>query len=270
MFLHTLRAHHDGPIGLVVHNDEALLARLDELAIDVMIVPRSRWNEPHIVVQRIAFAAAFIEQRPEWTHVFMCDSRDVAFQRSPFEDPLQGELEAHIEREVGVLSDHAATSKWIRRCFGADILERIHHRPALCAGTMLGTRKGMLQICAAMEFLMAIPRYSVGGSFGADQAAFNVAIHLGLIDADIAENYGRVATVGATAPQLTAAAGEPLARPDGFVPAVIHQYDRHQQILAHLEETSGTRFVDGGKQQTIGNRLKRLLTSVRYRLPELR
>ncbi|MCH8490767.1 MAG: hypothetical protein LAT81_12670 [Oceanicaulis sp.] len=270
MFLHTLRLHHDGPVGIIAHNDDALLAKLDALSIDVMLVPKPQWNEPHIVVQRIAYALAFIEQRPEWTHVFMCDSRDVVFQRSPFEDPLHGDLEANVEREIGVLRDHAATSKWIRRCFGADVLKRIDHKPALCAGTMLGTREGVLQVCTAMEFLMAIPRHSVGGSFGADQAAFNVAVHLGMVEADIAENYERVATVGATPPQLSAAGTNPLARADGFIPAVIHQFDRHQQIVAHLEKMTGARFADGGQKRTVVNRLKRLLTSVRYRLPELR
>ena len=65
--------------------------------------------------------------------------------------------------------------------------------------------------------LAATPRSEIGGAFGADQAAFNMAIHQGLTAAILRPNYGRVATLGLTPGEALGFRDGQVVNPDGTI-----------------------------------------------------
>ena len=274
IFVQSMRKVHKGPAGLLVYNDEQVMAFLNSHDILALVIPRQDNPALHIAVRRFAYIANALRMHQHWGRAFVCDTRDVAFQRSPFEDPLPNSgLEVHQERETGLLGDHAATKKWTRRAFGNRAFEAIADQAALCVGSMVFARQQGLALLAVMDVLFAIPRANIGGAFGTDQAALNYAVHAQLVDADIAPNLERVATIGAVRPDLEARPDGRLVNQNGSMPAVIHQFDRCTHYTRFMETWSGAKFFHSAKLQgrsPLQAWLSRRLTSISTRTPELR
>ena len=74
----------------------------------------------------------------------------------------------------------------------------------------------------------------MGGAFGADQAAYNLAAYLGLCDGALQPNFARVATVQHTPEGGISWDGEQVRNPDGSVSPILHKYDRHPKVAAAL------------------------------------
>jgi len=273
LFISSLRRHHDGPVLLIVHDDPDLLAWLKDWQVDTLTVPEEPDPSRYIVVRRLAYARQAMALNPGWRRILFSDSRDVIFQGDPFFEPLQAPLEVYVEAENAPLRDHRFTRKWVERAFGQTAFEEIAERPALCAGTIVGERLAMMQLFAVLETILEIPREAVSSSFGADQAALNLAIHRQLVPAQILRNHQRVSTVGAALPPLIPTPAGPYARPDGHVPPVLHQYDRHPDMLAHVEAQFGYPLSQPKSRRraaSLAQRVRRLWASMKVRVPELR
>lgn len=272
IFTTSLRQHHDGPAALIIHDDAPVIDYLKSLEIDAFIVPRARRSDVHIVTRRFAYLLSMLEMKRSWTCVFSCDVRDVMFQASPFSLPQPHALEVYQEREIGTLADHAASKKWTRRAFGSAAFARIAGKPALCGGALMGQRAALARLLRAMLALNLIPRSAVASAFGADQAALNLAVHDGLVEAEVVPNHERVSTIGAYLDALSITADDRLVRPDGFMPPVIHQFDRDADFTAAVERQVGLPFVTqlGQKQSPLATWYDRRLRSLQLRLPEWR
>lgn len=273
LFISSLRQHHDGPVLLIVHDDPDLLAWLKAWRLDALIVPEEHDPSRHIVVRRLAYARQAMALNPGWRRVLFSDSRDVIFQGDPFAEPLAGPLEVYVEAESFPLRDHRFTRKWVERAFGHAAFEDISDCPALCAGTILGEPLAMMQLFAVLETILEIPREAVSSSFGADQAALNLAIHRQLVPAQVICNHHRVSTVGAALPPLIRTAAGQYARADGLIPPVLHQYDRHPDMLADIEAQFGHRLSRPKSRRSeisLSQRARRLWASLKVRVPELR
>ncbi|WP_300527726.1 hypothetical protein [Maricaulis sp.] len=272
IFTRSLRRHHDGPAVLIVNEDAPIIEYLRDHSIDAFIVPRSKRSDVHIVTRRFAYLLSMLELKRDWGRVFTCDVRDVMFQASPFSLPVEHELEVYQEREIGTLAEHSASKKWTRRAYGADAFARIKDQPALCGGAMLGTRAALARLVRAMLNLNLIPRSAVASAFGADQAALNLAVHDGLVEAKVVANHERVSTIGAHLDALTITRDDRLVRPDGFMPPVIHQFDRDPDLTAAVERQTGLPFVTqlDQKHSPLAIWYDRRRRSLQLRLPELR
>lgn len=272
IFTTSLRSHHDGPACLMVHEDPAVLDHLRAHKIDAFLIQRTEPDSIHIVVRRFAYLLTLLERQTGWRSVFCCDVRDLMFQASPFNAPLEHQVEAYQEREIGTINEHAFTKKWVQRCFGEHAFRRIAHAPALCVGTVLGERDALARVLRIMLRLQEIPRSAIGGSFGADQASFNLAIHDGMVDAKVIANHERVSTIGAHLAALEISADNQLVRKDGFMPPVIHQFDRDPDFTRAIEKQVGLPFVTqlAQKSAPVSSWLSRRLHSIRLRLPESR
>jgi hypothetical protein len=274
MFVKSMRRVHDGPAALVVYDSPEILAYLQEHRIQALAIPERAPSFLHIVVRRFAYIAEALRERSEWRRAFVCDTRDVVFQRSPFEDafPCTG-LEVHQERESGPLKRHRATMKWTKRAFGADVARLIEPCPSLCGGSILFERDSGLNLFAIMDGLFSIPRASIGGAFGTDQAALNYAVHAGMIAASIAPNLTRVATIGAERPSLKSRPDGRLQTQDGKLPAVVHQFDRYDDYTESLESWCGAKFHRSARlagRSSVEAWFTRKLVSISTRTPELR
>ena len=190
---------------------------------------------PHPVMQRFVAFAGLLGDRPG--AALACDVRDVIFQAPPFEPAPQG-LEAFVEAD-GPLAEHAFNMKYLRALFGQAQANRMADKSCLCVGTLVGPRAEVSRLSRLILTLASAPRSEIGGAFGADQAAFNLAIHQGLVAATVRGNYGRVATLGLTPGERLRFEDGQVVNPDGGISPIVHQHDRHPHLDAPVHARLG-------------------------------
>lgn len=272
-FVRSLRAVWDGPVVLVVDQHPAMLAFLAEHDVEA-VAPRGvgagQWS-PHPVIARFAVFDAMMAERPWARNVLMTDVRDVVFQADPFFPAPEGS-EFFCEYDDGTLADHAFNIKYLRGVGGEDIARALSGRPCVCVGTVMGAREAMMRFCRTLLMVAAIPRSEIGGAFGADQAACNIALHLGMIEGQVRPNYGRVATLGLTPGGRLGVVDGRIVNPDGSSSAIVHQHDRHPHLLeaVYARWGLGLERRERVRPQTATQRGRRFQESVRRRVPELR
>lgn len=270
-FVQSLRSVFDGVVALVVDDRAEVLQFLADHRVTAIRPDQVEGWSPHPVMQRFAVFDRLLNQWPGVDRVLITDVRDVIFQADPF-DPMPEGLLAFQEYETCALGDHAFNVKYIRALVGDAIARTIAHKPCLCVGTVMGPRSEMARLCRSILMLAATPRSAVGGAFGADQAAFNLAIHLDLIEAEIVPNYGRVATLGMTPSLSLAFEHGKVVNPDRTTSAIVHQYDRHPDLAAavHARWGCGLEHRARVRPKTAGDRFGKIRQSLIRRIPESR
>lgn len=270
-FVRSLRAVFDGPVALVVDRRDDVAALLAEHGVEAVHPDALPGWEPHAVVARFAAYVRLMERWPDAVDVLLTDVRDVVFQGDPFE-PAPCRLEVFNEWDDGVLGGHAFNMKHLSAVAGEEMSAALADRPCLCVGTVIGPRDEVIRLCRIMLMLAAVPRSEIGGAFGADQAAFNLAIHMDLVRASIQANYGRVATIGMTPGERLRAEDGCVMNPDGGVSPILHQHDRHPVLAeaVHARWGHGAPYHGRKKSRSIADRSLRLRRSLMRRLPELR
>ncbi|RZJ47060.1 MAG: hypothetical protein EON87_02255 [Brevundimonas sp.] len=271
-FVRSLRAVFSGQIILVVDRKPELLAWLATHDVEAVVAADKlmHWT-PHPVVARFAVYAQVLQGRSEIRQAVITDVRDVIFQSDPFRDATDA-LQFFIEAEGRPLADHAFNLKHLQALFGEGLARDLGRRACVCVGVVAGPAEAIIRFCHAVLLLCAIPRSSVGGAFGADQAACNVIAHLNLVGSEIRENYGRVATIGLTAPDRLRLEDGLILNPDGGASPIVHQYDRIPRLAAQVEARWGVPVADvrPRRRKTLPQRVQTLRASVLRRLPELR
>ena len=87
------------------------------------------------------------------TRFLLTDTRDVYFQRDPFDDLKHDhsyELYMFEEWKNKTIGTCKHNSDWIRSCWGSDILDQLFHHPIICSGTIIGSRKGIKVLVDAL------------------------------------------------------------------------------------------------------------------------
>lgn len=269
-FVRSLRAVYGGSAALFVNDDPAVAAFLAEHGIEALRpAPSDEWT-PQPVVARFADYARVLEDRPGVRDVLLTDVRDVIFQASPFEPRATG-LEVFVEYERHVLADHGFQMKHLRAGVGGDLADKLKDNRCICAGTIFGPADEVARVCRLILMLGAIPKSAIGGGFGIDQASLAAAIGYGLIPAQVQDNYKRVATVGLSLEGVRAVDGV-IVNPDGGFSPVVHQYDRHQDLVQAVRERWASATPDRVRTgpQGLDRLLAKLSASTGRRLPELR
>ena len=268
-FVRSLRAVFDGEVALVVDDRPDVVALLAKHGVHVLSADRVEGWRPHAVMARFAAFDRYLADRPDVRNVLLTDVRDVLFQRPPFQ-PAPAGLEVFVEGDA--LGDHAFNMKYLRALVGDRMAQDLASAPAICVGTVMGPRRDIARFCRMVLMLAAIPRSEIGGAFGADQAACNIAVHMGLVEAEVRGNFGRVATIGLTPGEaLTFENGE-VVNPDGSVSAVVHQHDRHPHLAEAVHERwgQGLEVRERVRPKGAGQRWRKLRDSLMRRLPEQR
>lgn len=268
-FVRSLRAVFDGEIALVVDDRPDVRALFDQHRVRMLTPARIDGWEPHAVMARFAAFDRYLAERADIHSVLITDVRDVLFQKPPFIPQPTG-LEVFVEGDR--LGDHAFNMKYLRALIGEAMSEALAPAPAICVGTVMGPRAEVVRFCRMVLMLAAVPRSEFGGAFGADQAACNIAIHMGLLKAEVRENYGRVATIGLTPGDTLGLEDGQVVNPDGSMSAIVHQHDRHPHLAAAMHERWGQGLEVRGRVQPkgAGHRWRKLRDSVLRRLPEPR
>ncbi|CAN5165853.1 hypothetical protein BH09PSE1_BH09PSE1_09070 [soil metagenome] len=270
-FVRSLRAVFDGPVALIVDDRADVKELLAEYGVDAVHPETTQGWEPHPVMARFAAYGRLLERFPNAVDVMLTDVRDVVFQAEPFGPPPR-RLEVFVEFEGGKLGDHAFNMKYLSALVGDEMTATLVDKPCICVGTILGPRDEVARFCKTLLMLAAIPRSEIGGAFGADQAACNLAVHLGLVKAEIKSNFGRVATLGMTPGDTLGFHNGKVINPDGSISAIVHQHDRHPHLdsAIHALWGEGMRHCERVQRKTAVDRGRKLRQSLMRRLPEWR
>lgn len=162
-------------------------------------------------------------------NVLLTDVKDVVFQKDPFEFQGDGRLCVAMESPKVPIGKCSYTSEWIVAGYGRDVLDQLRDEELSCAGTTFGSADAVLAYLRSMIGQVQAMRDAY---HCADQAAHNLMLHSGALE-PVTRMYNfraPVATVGTEQEFRINARGE-LVNHDGSTVAIVHQYDRHPQLV---------------------------------------
>ena len=167
-------------------------------------------------------------------NVLLTDVRDVVFQQDPFEFPMSDRIHVAMENPDIPVGACPWTSQWLLAGYAPEVLERLKDKEMSCAGTTLGPVSHMMRYLKLMLAEIA----GMKDPFAcADQAAHNLLLHHGKLDPikKLANFEGPILTVGSE-PRYKLNEDNELVNRDGSKIAIIHQYDRHPELLRLFEK----------------------------------
>ena len=202
---------------------------------------------------RARFAFAFVEPMVrrfllyrEWLHrnhevrkALLADVRDVIFQSDPFALLGPGEDCVFFE-ESGEVGSCAINRGWIDRMFGEDAWRPFGERKIICAGTILGTRTGLLRFLDAfVDGVMCARRFDPAFNGGFDQGITNYVVRAGLVSGSSVRVNGDGVWTGRTDGK-TARVDErgKVVSQNARTAAIVHQFDRDPVLLRSVVQTA--------------------------------
>jgi hypothetical protein len=191
----------------------------------------------HFLIRRFFWAQRYLQgcQDHDFSHVMLCDVRDVFLQSDPFSD-LGDELVSG--EEYRRIKDCPMNRGWLRQAYGPAVEHSLLQEMILCAGVTLGSKK-QIQIYLDLfcdEVLAVMRQARTSCLSNLDQAIHNTTLRRARsIAFSPSPVNGRIATVGGVpASEVAVDEGSGLVRVMGRASAVIHQYDRHQLLTQHV------------------------------------
>lgn len=170
-------------------------------------------------------------------HVLLTDVKDVFFQRNPFDFRIANSLHVAVENTAIPIKECECTSKWIRRGYGTTVLDEMKEKEVICAGTTLAPTAIMKAYLQRLirEFAAVKNVYNC-----ADQALHNVLIYRNELGPVVkCYNFkGPILTVGTEQNYLLNTQGQ-LINESGDVVPIVHQYDRHEELVKLLHAQPG-------------------------------
>jgi hypothetical protein len=164
--------------------------------------------------------------------IFLCDSRDVLFQRNIEDYPYTSDIEFYAFQE-GVLLKNEPTCNipWIRMLEGyinEPIYESIKEYPVICCGTTLATPSAM--ILYVNEMCSLLDRYHI--RLNLDQGIHNYFIYMNKLPFRIKllSNADHLVNTVACDAHLINESNQ-IITSDGEISYVVHQYDRFSKDL---------------------------------------
>ena len=190
----------------------------------------------HIALERYFLALEILRiHRNSFGNVLLTDSRDVVLQHDPFTQ-IGDKLISGIEEQT--IGDCSINTDWITHLYGTDVHKNMSDRRIVCSGVTLGPADPMEAYLVEMcrEIWKCLPKLALIAQY--DQGIHNYLIHTGRINLHLTDNRtGIIATLHYENPsniQTDATAG--VVTVQGKAPAIIHQYDRHRNLVAFVKE----------------------------------
>ena len=199
--------------------------------------------------------------------MLITDVKDVVFQRDPFGFAVGDRIHVAMENADIPVGSCPWTSHWILAGYPAEVLERLKDEEMSCAGTTLAPVPLMMRY---LELMLAEISRMRDAYECADQAAHNLLLHEGKLEpVNRLRNFeGPILTVG-TEPRYQLNDDRELVNRDGSAIAVVHQYDRHAELVRIYEEkaipSASRRWVSKAAFRWKGG-LRSLLRKARERL----
>ncbi len=196
----------------------------------------------HIHQSRHFLYTAFLEKESTFSKVMLSDTRDVVFQRDPFDFVINDDLCCFLEDPKTTIAGEKHNAGWIRRAFGEDILNHIGNNTISCAGITMGSASAILEYTSEMCRILLTPKVrAIAGITGLDQGIHNYSIRMNLFGdrLHLYENMrGPVMTMGLMNKDSLRQHPDHglLLNEDGTICHTIHQYDRHPDLLHTLPQ----------------------------------
>lgn len=168
----------------------------------------------------------------DYEQVLCTDTRDVIFQGDVFESF------AGYTNWLGCVTEYADIGKntcnydWLTDLFGQEEADKLSDKKIICSGTVLGTVNEMKIFCRE---LWKILQHKTTDIF--DQGVMNYLVYNNLLPIEnlfgIDCVSGEIFTCGLV--KNNQIRGDKILREDGGVPAVVHQYDRHAELVGLVD-----------------------------------
>ena len=180
-----------------------------------------------------AYARALENWTEYYDEVFLCDVRDVIFQRNPFEDKFSYEIGYYEEYKGQTIGGCVENGAWIKQAYGQKVFEELSSRTVICSGVTY------LKMSKAMTYLRAM----VDGMIKANvRNHIDQGIHnfLGLTNAIpggaiIPQSKSPVLNIGCNpAETLRFNTLGQLLNEKREVASIVHQFDRHPKLAEKL------------------------------------
>ncbi len=182
-----------------------------------------------------------------YRYVMLTDVRDVVFQADPFCAVPNNRISLFSEPGPRI-RDSGSTAKWIQRSYGDAVLSSMNESPVLCAGAVMGTQQGMIDLIDGLTYTMSLAKSFWSLRFGLDQAALNYLVHGDLqgfrTSQDVGvfgERNGCIANLALAGSKFaTRASLGQVVDASGTTIPTLHQYDRHPGLLQQATACFGT------------------------------
>ena len=182
-------------------------------------------------VRYFAYQRFLQENRDLYDRVLLTDVRDVFFQSDPF--AVGQPKPVCFSLEDTKIMWEPVNQGWLRDVYGEEILASVAEQHVACSGTTLGTIAGIegyLDVVCKELGTRAFNRMEVYDQGIHNYIVWKLKPDWGWID----ETDSIVNTVGCTSSERIKIIDD-VAVIDGTIPAVVHQWDRHASLRAHVK-----------------------------------
>ncbi len=177
----------------------------------------------------------FLEQFGDnYAQIFVADTRDVVFQGDPFAPFKNFSKWLGYPTELETIGGrYKVNYNWLVSRFGKAEADKLVDKQIICCGTVIASNNEMKIFCRMMWD--ALQDDTV---WGHEQAVMNYLVHNNLlpienlIELDV--NSGAIFTNAQIKNNKTQ--GDFILRGDGGIPAVVHQYDRHAELVRLVDK----------------------------------
>ena len=242
VFVESLRATgYSGDVMMLVRWPGLRITRyLRGHDVDVIRIFQTRSFSRSVHAKRYAIYLDYLRARIDrYDQVMLCDTRDVVFQRNPFDGITGPKCHFFLESAARTIGEDPTNSRWVRGCFSAAEADALAKCRISCSGITIG---GTAAIIDYLEHMVARVRemplriYRAIGH-GYDQAIHNLLVHLSPnIDGIVVENNEHIATMALEPRNLYVLDEQArIHAADGRMFPICHQYDRFPDIRAAVE-----------------------------------
>jgi hypothetical protein len=187
-----------------------------------------------ITIERYFIALELVRiHRHSFDSVLLTDSRDVVLQHDPFTQAGRNAVSGMEEKTIGECS---LNSSWLAMLYGTDVPARMSNRRIVCSGVTLGPTAQIESYLEEMCREMWKHLSKIALRHGTDQAVHNYLLYRAQIDLELTDNQsGLIASLHYEVPahiQTDDSTG--LVIVQGRQPAIVHQYDRHRDLVTFL------------------------------------
>ena len=179
----------------------------------------------------------FLSSR-RYDYILLTDTRDVIFQKDPFEVDMSRNLYCFLEKDGMGIGDCISNSQWVKAGFGIKKLNELYNKPISCSGTTMGSYNGIMQYLTAVIQATGLLDSAALKVKGMDQGIHNVLIHDNILkDFVLMENQKHINTMCYVPKEDISLSPEGIVvNKDGSVSNIIHQYtySPHDELCAQL------------------------------------
>jgi len=215
---------------LITPEDQTKIDQLKKLYSNVHGIQDVGERKRHLNCHRFFLLQNLMEQFPlPFDYVLLCDSRDVLFQRNPENYTFDKNVDLYLFEEEVFIKEEPCNKKWVTELgnvLNIDIIGEIGHKPVLCAGTTIVSKKSIHHYLKQMCLILSDKTMNIDSNL--DQAVHNYLYYYGLLSPYttkvLSNGDNLVNTVGEGLKQINDQ--NLIVNKANDVSYIVHQYDR--------------------------------------------